>query len=185
MNRIQLLFEFDADSNGMDRAVALIKAAENIGVKPLDVSAHEGSRGTAPASSTKPPPGGNGKAKPKPAAAAAPAAATSVKSAPTPDPTDLSDLGGGDEELGDELDDGGLGLSDDEDKNKPQPGDKSTGFKGTALEAREEALDRLRKMLASNRKADVKIVQQKMKVAKFHDVPPEQGYVFLKVVMDV
>lgn len=106
-------------------------------------------------------PGKGGKGKPK-----APA--------PKPEPADaldLSDVAGADDE-DDET--GGLGIADD-----------IPGFTGTPAEAKEEALGRLRKLLAEDRKAEVKEVQLLMKVAKFHDVPEEQGYEFLKAVIAV
>jgi hypothetical protein len=164
--KIQLCFDFEASADGMDNAVKLLKFADTL-------------TPGAPTPPHTPPPVPKGKAAaPAPAPkgkTAAPAAKTnSKKPAPAPEP-DIMDLGG-DEDEDDDMT-GGLGLADDD--------QEEADFDGTPEEAKEEALAKLRVLLGSGLKAQVKEVQQIMKVAKFHDVPAEQGFEFLAAVKAV
>lgn len=166
---IQLTFDFDLTPTGIDNAVSLLKYADKLGVST--------SEGTAPQA---PPPPPKGKDKPAPAPAPkgkAPAAAkANSKGKPKEPEPDIMDLNLGDDEDEDE-ETGGLGLADDDDAEE--------GFDGTAEEAREEALAKLRVMLSGGMTKQLKEVQKVMQVAKFHDVPVEKGFEFLKAVKEV
>ena len=162
--KIQISFEYEATSDGMDKAVALLKYADTL----------------TPAQAPPPAqPPKQGKAAPAPAPkgkTAAPAAskANSKAKPKEPEQSDIMDFTGDDDEEEDQT--GGLGLGDD---------DAEEAFDGTPEEAKEEALAKLRVMLGSGLKSHVKEVQQIMKVAKFHDVPAEQGFEFLAAVKKV
>jgi hypothetical protein len=163
--RIQLIFDFDLTADGMDKAQALLKYADTIGAETP--------------SAPPPTPPKKGKT-PAPAPAPAPKAASKANSkgkpaAKEPEQIDIMDLNLGDDD--DEEETGGLGLGDDD--------DAADGFDGTPEEAKEEALAKLRVLLGSGLKEEVKKVQKIMQVAKFHDVPASQGYEFLKAVKDV
>lgn len=177
--KVLLQFEVEATTDGFDKAVALLKYADSLKLQSASAApvAVTGNGKAAPAAPKAAPTAkaAPASAKPAPAAAAAKgkAAAPAPKPAPKNDPLDLS---GGDDE--DEQETAGLGLGDMFD-------DGPQDFKGTPEEAKEEALAQLRVMLANGHKDHVKRVQQIMKVAKFHDVPPEQGFDFLKKVKEI
>jgi len=159
--KIQLCFDFELNADGMDKATALLKFADSLTPAPA-------------------PPPKQGKAAPAPAPkgkAAAPAASKAYSKAKPKEPeqADIMDFTGDDAEDEDET--GGLGLADDDQDDAE--------FDGTPEEAKEEALAKLRTMLGNGLKDRVKEIQKIMKVAKFHDVPAEQGFEFLKAVKDV
>ena len=188
-----LQFECEPTVDGMDKAIDLIKYAEKIGfittftstdtvAPPTPASSSGNGKAVPKAAAPSPPPKPAPGKKPAPAAALAtapgkkaPAAAPKPASKPALPEADL-DLSGGDEDEDDDQT-GGLDLGD--------MFDAPADFKGTPEEAKEEALGLLRIMLANNHKDHVKRVQQIMRVAKFHDVPPEQGFEFLKRVKEV